>query len=219
MKRTDNKIALNYRCIDITSVLQKNTKELWKKGFVHIKYNSENTSAQRNLCTPSLDTIGKGIITRKQIKIPTCNYIYTLSNDFSSMKSIKSTNIILDIKKIMMSALSLCLGAPLLPQSALSLVLQGVCACAEIKDMFTIAIDKEEALIMIALWKEARNKKISVEDGLTALNRFCNKIGEREFSNKIYQNALDRLDKIKSIIIKEGIIILKERVSKKVLAK
>ena len=83
---------------------------------------------------------------------------------------------------------------------------------------FEIALDDDEAKVIVSLWKAYEGKRliIGVSDGFAAVNEQLKLFGYSPMSDNTYQSALDRLKRIHAIDLIEDKIYLLETVRKKV---
>ena len=85
----------------------------------------------------------------------------------------------------------------------------------KLKDIATINISKEQAFVIVALWKNCNsNHKILLSDGLIAANNLFNQYGEPEITSLKYNMIIDSLVEIECIELTEEIIWLREWISK-----
>ena len=119
-------------------------------------------------------------------------------------RSIKPGNILLNIRKLIETipeVVTIC--------GALSLWIK-------LRDIATINISKEQAFAIVALWRNCNScHQISLNDGFVATFDLFNQYGEPELTISKYNMIIDSLVKIESIELTEGIILLREWISKK----
>lgn len=149
---------------------------------------------------------------------PAKMYMITLDSltDYRKGSSIKPGNIRINIKhlidslpEIISASVSISVDIPILK----------ICAALSIwkilRNLSTIEITKEDAIVIAALWKNCDNKhKIPVEEGFDKVNIICKGVSEKEFTWEQYIQVLDLLEKINSIKLDEDGIWLCEWVSR-----
>lgn len=150
---------------------------------------------------------------------------YSMSMNFmtkfssrSEMYSIKPGNILLNISNLIFAVPAATVaGAGIFEDSLVFKVVAFLLIWRELRDCVTIEITSDEANVMIALWRacDKRNHKIEVSQGLIATNQYLNSKHQDELNEYKYQTTLDRLIKIQAIEVYDGIIWLRERISKK----
>lgn len=145
-------------------------------------------------------------------------YCITLDSlkNFNSGRSIKSGNIRLNIKKLI-NALpdAVSLGIGMSSENPIVVVCGALSLWLKLKDVATISISKEQAFVIVALWKAGNSEnKILLNDGFTATNELLKQYGEPQITIKKYNNLIDSLSKMRCIELTEETILLKERISK-----
>lgn len=136
--------------------------------------------------------------------------------NYKQGNSIKPGNIRLNIRKLIESipsavemAVSIAIDFPILK----------ICAALNLwqkmKEIFTVEISKEEAFVIVSLWKNCDCRhEISLEKGFISTNELLKKYEEQEFTNIKYNQVIDSLIKLQCIELTEGIIWLREWISK-----
>lgn len=136
--------------------------------------------------------------------------------NYSRGRSVKPGNIRLNIKALMdtipdmiIMSVSIAVDIPVLQ----------VCAALNlwktIRGVFTVDISKDQAYLIVSLWKNCDSRhRISSETGFTAVNSLLGKYGEDAINDKKYNYLLDSLERIQCIELEDGVIRLRERVSK-----
>lgn len=132
-------------------------------------------------------------------------------------RSIKPGNIKINIKHLIDTL-------PEFVTSAVSVIsdidVLKICAAITIwkrlRDILTIEIKREQAVVIIALWKKCNEMhKISLEDGYNAADLLCRQLSENEFTWEQYVSIIDVLTKWACIELDDEGIWLREWVSKK----
>lgn len=138
-----------------------------------------------------------------------------LSN-YQKGQSVKPGNIVMNIKKLIASisditamAVSVYYDIPILKVcSALSI-------WQKLMDIMTVEIDRKQAVVIIALWKNCNsNHKINIDHGYECVNFLYKELEETEISWSDYNKVIDQLIKLKCIEIIDEVIWLREWVSK-----
>lgn len=84
-----------------------------------------------------------------------------------------------------------------------------------LRHISTIEIKKEQAIIIVMLWKNCNEKHIiSLEDGYRNANTFCKQVGESEFTWDKYVSIIDELEKMDCIELTDDGVWLREWMSK-----
>ena len=85
----------------------------------------------------------------------------------------------------------------------------------KLRDIATVSITREQAFTIVALWKSCNSAhKISLDDGFIATNVLLKQYGESEITNLKYNIVIDSLIKMQCIELTEGIIWLREWISR-----
>lgn len=183
-----NSVELNYESDDYSLVY----KDLVSSGFLQITPPEEEPPKMHMLTMDSLKNFQKG-------------------------NSIKPGNIRLNIRKLIDTipnvvemAISIATNIPVLQ----------ICSALNIwkalREVLTVEITKEQAFVIVALWKNCNQKqKITLEDGYKATNALCERFSEPKITNIKYNHTIDSLINLQCIELNEGIIWLREWVSKK----
>lgn len=141
--------------------------------------------------------------------------------NYNSGRSIKPGNIRLNIKDLIDSIPSM---VELAISIATEIPILQVCAALNLwkslREIITVEISKEQAFVIVSLWKNCDSKhRISIDKGLKAVNALLKKYGEIPISNTKYNQLLDSLESIQCIEIENGVIWLREWISKKYIDK
>lgn len=146
--------------------------------------------------------------------------IHTLILDplgnYNSGCSIKPGNIILNIKKLIDSIPSAIeMGVSL----ALDIPILKICAALNLwrsfRDILSIQITKNQAFLIVSLWNNCDSEhRISIRSGFDCMNSLLEHYGEDLLSYTKYNYLLDSLEKIGCLKIDNGIIWLREWISK-----
>lgn len=137
-------------------------------------------------------------------------------NNYHHGRSIKPGNIKINIKHLI-DTLPEIVTATVSVISDITIL--KVCAAISIwkmlRDISTIEIKKEQAIIIVVLWKNCNEKHIiSLEDGYSNANLLCKQVDEKEFTWEQYVSIIEELEKIECIELTNGGIWLREWVSK-----
>ncbi len=136
--------------------------------------------------------------------------------NFNSGRSIKPGNIRLNIKKLI-NALpdAVSLGIGMSSENPIVVVCGALILLLKLKDVATISISKEQAFVIVALWKACNSEnKILLNDGFTATNELLKQYGEPQITIKKYNNLIDSLSEMRCIELSEETILLREQISK-----
>ena len=138
-------------------------------------------------------------------------------NNYENGNSYKFGNIKINIRKlidtipgIIEATISISYDIPILKIcAALSL-------WKSIKNVFTVEITREQAITLIALWKNCDSSHhINLDTGYECVNNLYATLGEDEISSTLYNRTIDQLIELKCIDITNNTIWLCEWVSKK----
>lgn len=131
--------------------------------------------------------------------------------------SIKPGNIKINMKKLIDT----------LPESveagvalAMDIPILKVCAALHIwkmiRNVMSVEITKEQAVVIMSLWKNADERHIiSLEKGWDCANRMCRQTSNKEFTQERYTTILEELERIESIKVNEDGIWLCEWVAQR----
>lgn len=143
----------------------------------------------------------------------------TLSSlkNFNGGNSIKPGNIILNIKTLIDAIPSVI---EMTVSIALDIPILKICAALNIwktvKKIFNVDISKDEAFVIVALWKNCDNRhRILLENGYHATNVLYERYGEPTITEIKYQQIVDSLENLKCIELDNSEIWLREWISKK----
>ena len=141
--------------------------------------------------------------------------------DYKDGSSIKPGNISLNIWKLIEAIPEVVsIGAGMVCDNHIVTVCGALTLWCKLMDIVTINISKEQAFVIVALWKKCEpNHKISLDAGYTATNDLLKQYGEFEITSLKYNMIIDSLVKIKCIELTGGIIGLREWISKKYIDK
>lgn len=137
--------------------------------------------------------------------------------NYSSGRSIKPGNIRLNIKDLIETIPSM---VEMAVSIALDIPVLQVCAALNlwksIRDVFTVEISKDQAYLITSLWKNCDSRhRITIEKGFTAVNTLLEKYGEDAINGTKYNYILESLESIQCIELEDGVIWLREWISKK----
>lgn len=137
-------------------------------------------------------------------------------NNYHQGRSIKPGNIKINIKRLI-DTLPEIVTATVSVISGITII--KICAAIAIwkklRDVSTIDIKKEQAIIIFALWKNCNEKHIiSLEDGYRDSNMLCKQATESEFTWERYISTIEELEKIGCVKLTNDGIWLCEWVSK-----
>ncbi len=136
--------------------------------------------------------------------------------NYKDGSSIKPGNILLNIRKLIEAIPEVVsIGAGMVSDNHIVTVCGALSLWLKLRDIATINISKEQAFVIVALWKNCNsNHKISLDDGFIATNNLFDQYGEPEITSLKYNMIIDSLVKIECIELTEEIIWLRELISK-----
>jgi len=136
--------------------------------------------------------------------------------NYKDGSSIKPGNILLNIRKLIEAIPEVVsIGAGMVSDNHIVTVCGALSLWLKLRDIATINISKEQAFVIVALWKNCNsNHKISLDDGFIATNNLFDQYGEPEITSLKYNMIIDSLVKIECIELTEEIIWLREWISK-----
>ena len=136
--------------------------------------------------------------------------------NYKDGSSIKPGNILLNIRKLIEAIPEVVsIGAGMVCDNHIVTVCGALSLWLKLRDIATINISKEQAFVIVALWRNCNsNHKISLDDGYTATNDLLKQYGELEITSLKYNMIIDSLVKIECIELTEEIIWLREWISK-----
>lgn len=135
----------------------------------------------------------------------------------SDYYSLKTANIKLNMKKVIKSVPAIIVGGTTLNNdSPIVKVCVAIYLWQILVDAIKITVTKEQAFLMIALWKNCYRKRISVERGLECVNALLKEQNEEVLTKEKYWKLLCALEDIKCIEINEGEIKLQESIEARV---
>lgn len=153
-----------------------------------------------------------------EIKEPPTMHFLTLDSlrDYRQGKSIKPGNITLNMKKLIEAIPAIvCSGTSMACDNFVVIICGAFCLWLKLRDIATINITKEQAFTIVALWRSCNDAhKITLDNGFIATNKLLKQYGESEITNLKYNIVIDSLIKIQSIELTEGVIWLREWISK-----
>lgn len=136
--------------------------------------------------------------------------------NYKDGSSIKPGNILLNIRKLIEAIPEfVSIGTGMVCENPVITICGALSLWLKLRDIATINISKEQAFVIVALWRNCNSKhKISLDDGFTATNNLFNEYGEPEITSLKYNMIIDSLVKIECIELTEEIIWLREWISK-----
>lgn len=136
--------------------------------------------------------------------------------NYKDGSSIKPGNILLNIRKLIEAIPEvISIGTGMVCDNHIVTVCGALSLWLKLRDIATINISKEQAFVIVALWRNCNpNHKISLDDGFIATNNLFDQYGEPEISSLKYNIIIDSLVKIGCIELTEEIIWLREWISK-----
>lgn len=136
--------------------------------------------------------------------------------NYKNGRSIKPGNILLNIRKLIEAIPEvISIGAGMVCDNHIVTVCGALSLWLKLRDIATINISKEQAFVIVALWRSFNpNHEISLDDGYIATNNLFKQYGEPEITNLKYNMIIDSLVKMKCIELTEEIIWLREWISK-----
>lgn len=137
--------------------------------------------------------------------------------NYKSGQSIKPGNIFLNMKKLIDSiptvittTISISYDIPILKVCSL------LALWKNFREVLTVEISREQAVVLIALWKDCdNNHQLNVSDGFNSVNTLYKMLDESEINSTIYNRILDQLVSLHCISITSDKIWLCEWISKK----
>ncbi len=136
--------------------------------------------------------------------------------NYKNGHSIKAGNITLNIKKLIDSI-------PAIVETSIGFIydipILKICAaltlCKTFRDIFTVEITREQAIVLFALWKNCDGLyKISISEGFTAVNTLYKNLDDCIINQTIYNQIIDQLVTLQCISIADGEIHLRESINK-----
>lgn len=136
--------------------------------------------------------------------------------DYKNGSSIKPRNIVLNIKELIEAIPEVVsIGAGMVCDNLVITVCGAFSLWLKLRDIATVSITREQAFTIVALWKSCNSAhKISLDDGFIATNVLLKQYGESEITNLKYNIVIDSLIKMQCIELTEGIIWLREWISR-----
>ena len=136
--------------------------------------------------------------------------------DYKNGSSIKPGNIVLNIKELIEAIPEVVsIGAGMVCDNLVITVCGAFSLWLKLRDIATVSITREQAFTIVALWKSCNSAhKISLDDGFIATNVLLKQYGESEITNLKYNIVIDSLIKMQCIELTEGIIWLRECISR-----
>lgn len=137
--------------------------------------------------------------------------------NYKDGSSIKPGNILLNIRKLIEAIPEVVsIGAGMVCDNLVVTICGALSLWLKLRDIATINISKEQAFVIVALWRNCdSNHKISLDDGFVASNNLLGQYGEPEITSLKYNMIIDSLVKIECIELTEENIWLREWISKK----
>lgn len=176
-----------FRDYDVSELYQ----ELKETGFIQISAPQEEPPKMMMLTIDSLKNYNQG-------------------------SSIKPGNIRLNIKKLIDAVpgiIEIVVGVN--AEMPILLVVAALSLWKTIRDVSTVEITKDQAFVIVALWKNCNTaQKIELDRGYVAVNELLVRYGELEITEMKYNKIIDSLIKIGCIEMEENIIWLREWISK-----
>lgn len=128
--------------------------------------------------------------------------------NYKNGRSIKPGNILLNIRKLIESIPEvISIGAGMVCDNHIVTVCGALSLWLKLRDIATINISKEQAFVVVALWRNCNpNHEISLDDGYIATNNLFKQYGEPEITNLKYNMIIDSLVKMECIELTEEII-------------
>ena len=136
--------------------------------------------------------------------------------DYKNGSSIKPGNIVLNIKELIEAIPEVVsIGAGMVCDNLVITVCGAFSLWLKLRYIATVSITREQAFTIVALWKSCNSAhKISLDDGFIATNVLLKQYGESEITNLKYNIVIDSLIKMQCIELTEGIIWLREWISR-----
>jgi hypothetical protein len=135
--------------------------------------------------------------------------------NYKSGQSIKAGNIMLNIKKlistfpnVIAASVSISYDIPILKICAALAILKELC------DIFTVDITREQAIVLVALWKNCDNAQhISLSDGFIAVNTLYQSLDDCVMNQTTYNRIIDQLISLQCIEVTDERIWLREYIN------
>lgn len=198
---------------DLYNKKMKQIESVVQEGFMKMSLSGDNKKIVQDLLECNCLNV-----TSPQQEPPRLCYITVDSfNDYHHGNTIKPGNIRINIKilidkipEIIADSVSIISDIDILK----------ICAVISIwkmlRDISTIELKKEQAIVIVALWKKCNRKHmVSLEDGYRNANMLCKQIDENEFTWEQYISIIEELEKIECIELNNDGIWLCEWVSRK----
>lgn len=133
--------------------------------------------------------------------------------------SMKPGNILLNIRKLMEAIPDMVsVGAGMTYDNLLLTVCAALSLWVKLRDIATVEISKEQAFVIVALWRDCDpDREIALDDGFAAVNSLLKQYGEPEITYLKYNMVVDSLVEMQCIELTEGIIWLRESTSRSYL--
>lgn len=137
--------------------------------------------------------------------------------NYKEGSSIKPGNIMLNIRKLVEAIPEvISIGSAMACDNLVFTISGAFSLWLKLKDIATFSISKEQAFVIVALWKKCNdNHKITLDDGFIATNNLLEQYGEPVITSIKYNKIIDSLAKVKCIEIIEDTIWLREWISQK----
>lgn len=137
--------------------------------------------------------------------------------NYKSGQSFKAGNIILNIKKLINSLPAIVAASVSI---SYEIPILKVCAALalwkELRDIFTVEITREQAIVLVALWNNCDNTHhINISDGFVAANTLYKNLDDCTMNQTIYNRIIDQLTILQCIELTDENIWLREWISKK----
>ena len=156
-------------------------------------------------------------ITAPEEDPPTISFLTMDSlKNYGRGRSIKQGNIRLNFKKLMETIPNMVgMAANIAVDNPVSKVCAALNLCKALRDVFTVEISKEQAFLIVSLWKKCDSRhRITIEEGFNAVNVLLKEYGEEALNNTKYNYLLDCLENIGCIELEDGVIWLREWISR-----
>ena len=200
--------------------LQKQAEKELEQGAIRSRSTIADSSEQFKTSNvyKSLHDLGFIYITAPEEEPPQMSFL-TLDSlrNYKEGKSMKPGNIRLNFRKLISAIPEIIpIGYGIANDAPILKICGALGLWKILRDVLTVEITKEQAFVMIALWNHCdSNHKIVLESGMAATNELRNRCSEPELTTHEYNRVIDDLITLECIEVTEGIIWLREWISRR----
>lgn len=159
------------------------------------------------------------ISTTPPLEEPPMMQLLTLDSlrNYSEGSSIKPGNILLNIRKLVESIPEVVsIGVGMACDNLVVTICGAFSLWLKLRDIATVSISKEQAFVIVALWRNCNSAhRISLDNGFAATEKLLEQYGEPEMTYLKYNIVIDSLVKMQCIELTEEVIWLREWISQK----